>query len=57
MVKSASSKQQETNQIEEFKLAVIGDGGVGKSAFTVQYIQNMFVIGTLSMATLSSNGK
>lgn len=27
----------------EFKLAVIGDGGVGKSAITVQFVQNVFV--------------
>lgn len=29
--------------VEEYKLAVIGGGGVGKSALTVQFIQNVFV--------------
>eukprot|EP00761_Pharyngomonas_kirbyi_P011345 gb/GECH01011370.1/.p1 GENE.gb/GECH01011370.1/~~gb/GECH01011370.1/.p1 ORF type:complete len:189 (+),score=41.36 gb/GECH01011370.1/:1-567(+) len=28
---------------EEYKLAVVGGGGVGKSALTVQFIQNIFV--------------
>jgi len=29
--------------MEEYKLAVVGGGGVGKSALTVQFIQNIFV--------------
>ena len=29
--------------MEEYKLAVVGGGGVGKSALTVQFIQNVFV--------------
>jgi len=34
-----------TNQenLEEMKLAVVGGGGVGKSALTVQFIQNVFL--------------
>ncbi|KAL9648102.1 hypothetical protein ABK040_007468 [Willaertia magna] len=31
------------NNNEEYKLAVVGGGGVGKSALTVQFIQNIFV--------------
>lgn len=27
----------------EYKLVVVGDGGVGKSALTIQLIQNQFV--------------
>lgn len=27
----------------EYKLVVVGDGGVGKSALTIQFIQNHFV--------------
>jgi GTPase KRas len=30
-------------EIEEFKLAVVGGGGVGKSAITVQFIQSVFI--------------
>jgi GTPase SAR1 family protein len=29
--------------LEEMKLAVVGGGGVGKSALTVQFIQNVFL--------------
>mmetsp|Transcript_1486 Transcript_1486/g.1896 ORF Transcript_1486/g.1896 Transcript_1486/m.1896 type:complete len:86 (-) Transcript_1486:463-720(-) len=29
--------------MSEFKVVVIGSGGVGKSALTIQYIQNHFV--------------
>ncbi|KAL0488303.1 Ras-related protein Rap [Acrasis kona] len=32
-----------TSNVEEFKLAVVGGGGVGKSALTVQFVQNVFV--------------
>lgn len=28
----------------EYKLVVVGDGGVGKSALTIQLIQNQFVV-------------
>lgn len=31
------------SDMEEYKLAVVGGGGVGKSALTVQFIQNVFV--------------
>jgi small GTP-binding protein len=34
---------EKKDQIEEYKIAVVGAGGVGKSAITVQYIQNVFV--------------
>jgi len=30
--------------LREYKLVVVGDGGVGKSALTIQFIQNQFVI-------------
>ena len=33
----------EKKQNEEYKLAVVGGGGVGKSALTVQFIQNIFL--------------
>ena len=29
--------------ISEYKLVVLGTGGVGKSALTVQFVQNIFV--------------
>jgi GTPase KRas protein len=32
-----------SSNVEEFKLAVVGGGGVGKSALTVQFVQNVFV--------------
>jgi GTPase KRas protein len=31
------------NNMREFKLAVVGGGGVGKSALTVQFVQNIFL--------------
>jgi GTPase SAR1 family protein len=34
-----------TENLEEMKLAVVGGGGVGKSALTVQFIQNVFLEG------------
>merc|ERR1712048_254064 len=36
----ASSKQR----LQRFKLAVIGSGGVGKSAITMQYVQGRFIM-------------
>jgi GTPase KRas len=35
--------EQKSGDMEEYKLAVVGGGGVGKSALTVQFIQNIFV--------------
>ncbi|CAJ0756204.1 20160_t:CDS:2, partial [Entrophospora sp. SA101] len=29
--------------MKDYKLVVLGSGGVGKSAFTVQFVQSMFV--------------
>jgi hypothetical protein len=29
--------------LKEFKIVVLGSGGVGKSALTVQFVQNLFV--------------
>ena len=29
--------------MQEYKLVVLGTGGVGKSALTVQFVQNIFV--------------
>jgi GTPase KRas protein len=29
--------------MSEFKLVIVGGGGVGKSALTIQFIQNQFV--------------
>ncbi|KAL9646756.1 hypothetical protein ABK040_001178 [Willaertia magna] len=37
--KSTSTEQQ----LDEFKVAVVGGGGVGKSALTIQFIQNVFI--------------
>lgn len=31
------------NQTREYKLVVVGGGGVGKSALTIQFIQSQFV--------------
>ncbi|KAH8822790.1 ras-like protein [Flagelloscypha sp. PMI_526] len=30
--------------LREYKLVIVGDGGVGKSAITIQFIQNQFVV-------------
>ena len=30
-------------RMQEYKLVVLGTGGVGKSALTVQFVQNIFV--------------
>jgi GTPase KRas protein len=38
------SKTKDSNEIwKELRLVVLGDGGVGKSAFVVRYVQDMFV--------------
>jgi GTPase SAR1 family protein len=29
--------------VEQYKVVVVGDGGVGKSAITIQLIQNHFI--------------
>lgn len=34
--------RQQQNQIEKYKLVVVGAGGVGKSAVTIQFIQVSF---------------
>ena len=31
------------DNVRTFKLVVVGDGGVGKSALTIQFFQKMFV--------------
>lgn len=33
-----------SQQIQTYKLVVMGGGGVGKSAITIQFIQSYFVI-------------
>jgi GTPase KRas len=41
---TTTTKMTDNNKnIEEMKLAVVGGGGVGKSALTVQFIQNVFL--------------
>ena len=37
------SEVKKDANMEEFKLAVVGGGGVGKSALTVQFVQNTFL--------------
>jgi GTPase KRas protein len=37
------SKAHGTNFVKEYKLVVVGGGGVGKSALTIQFIQSHFV--------------
>lgn len=32
------------NTMREFKVVVLGSGGVGKSALTVQFVSNKFVL-------------
>ena len=39
---SKSNHNSET-KLEEYKIAVVGGGGVGKSAITVQFVQNIFI--------------
>ncbi|RWS22881.1 ras-related protein R-Ras2-like protein [Leptotrombidium deliense] len=41
---SCGSPQQAGKYVQVFKLVVVGGGGVGKSALTIQYIQSYFVI-------------
>lgn len=36
-------KKLQVEDNEEYMLAVVGAGGVGKSAITIQFIQNIFV--------------
>jgi GTPase SAR1 family protein len=31
------------NEMREYKIVVLGSGGVGKSALTVQFVQGLFV--------------
>lgn len=40
-----TAKQPPVNdkELPTFKLVVVGDGGVGKSALTIQFFQRMFV--------------
>ena len=33
----------EKNNVEEMKIMIVGPGGVGKSAITVQFIQSTFI--------------
>lgn len=37
------SQEQQTPSIDEYKIALIGSGAVGKSNITIQYIQNLFL--------------
>ncbi len=37
------SKQPPNENVTTYKLVVVGDGGVGKSALTIQFFQKMFV--------------
>ncbi len=32
-----------TSRMREYKIVVLGSGGVGKSALTVQFVQGLFV--------------
>lgn len=42
-ISPAGEKHSSTNAMTEYKLVVVGAGGVGKSALTIQLIQNHFV--------------
>ena len=42
-ISPAGEKHNSTNAMTEYKLVVVGAGGVGKSALTIQLIQNHFV--------------
>ena len=37
--------QSAENEMDEYKIVVLGSGGVGKSALTVQFVQGIFVEG------------
>jgi Ras-related protein M-Ras len=37
------SKQPPTENMMTYKIVVVGDGGVGKSALTIQFFQKMFI--------------
>jgi Ras-related protein M-Ras len=37
------SKQPPTENMSTYKVVVVGDGGVGKSALTIQFFQKMFI--------------
>ncbi|RWS21420.1 Ras-related protein M-Ras-like protein, partial [Leptotrombidium deliense] len=37
------SKHPNDDKLITYKLVVVGDGGVGKSAITIQFVQKMFV--------------
>ena len=37
------SKNPPNENVTTYKLVVVGDGGVGKSALTIQFFQKMFV--------------
>lgn len=39
----SSSKPVNTENAHTYKLVVVGDGGVGKSALTIQFFQKLFV--------------
>ncbi|EFC42259.1 ras family small GTPase [Naegleria gruberi] len=43
MAPKETTTNSNSNGMQEFKLAVIGGGGVGKSALTVQFIQNIYI--------------
>ena len=38
------SRAPNDNNLTTYKLVVVGDGGVGKSALTIQFFQKMFVV-------------
>lgn len=40
---SSSKKELDTAKMREFKVVVLGSGGVGKSALTVQFVSGCFI--------------
>jgi GTPase SAR1 family protein len=40
---NATAHEKMSEAIKEYKLVVVGGGGVGKSALTIQFIQSHFV--------------
>ena len=38
-----SSGRTSTGEMPEYRIVVVGEGGVGKSALTIQLVQNHFV--------------